>query len=69
MTDPKASLGHSFGVYDNNIVCQVLNDASGSTQGIHDIILSSFHPPMDAIHDIARIHPNLRHPRLDIFRT
>jgi hypothetical protein len=67
MIDPEVSLGYPepFGVYDNNIVCQVSNDAFGSTQGVHDIIVSSFHSPMGAIHDIARVHPDLRHPQLE----
>ncbi|KAG1824823.1 uncharacterized protein BJ212DRAFT_1322614 [Suillus subaureus] len=51
-TDPQASLGNPFGVYDNNVVCKALNDCSASTRV-----------------DIVRIHPNLRHLRLDILRT
>jgi hypothetical protein len=40
-----------------------------STQGVHDIILPPFHPPMDAMGDITRIYPDLRYPRLHIHRT
>ncbi|KAG2131156.1 hypothetical protein BD769DRAFT_1452182 [Suillus cothurnatus] len=68
-TDPLASLGHPFGVYDNNVVCKALNDCSASTRVVHDLMISPFHPTPDNMQDIVRIHPNLRHLRLDILRT
>ncbi|KAG2352689.1 hypothetical protein BDR07DRAFT_1343708, partial [Suillus spraguei] len=68
-TDPRASLGNPFGVYNNNVVCQALNDCSASTCVVHDLMLSPFHPTPDSMQDIVRIHPNLRHLRLDILRT
>ncbi|KAG0692977.1 hypothetical protein DFH29DRAFT_966453 [Suillus ampliporus] len=68
-SDPQANLGDPFGVYDNNIICKALNDCSASTRVIHDLMLSPFHPTPDNIQDIVRIHPDLRHLRLEILRT
>ncbi|KAG2346243.1 hypothetical protein BDR05DRAFT_878787 [Suillus weaverae] len=68
-TDPQASLGDPFGVYDNNVICKALDDCSASTRVVHDLMLSPFHPTPDSMQDIVRIHPNLRHLRLDILRT
>ncbi|KAG1856968.1 hypothetical protein DFJ58DRAFT_783760 [Suillus subalutaceus] len=68
-TDPRASLGNPFGVYDNNVVCKALNDCSASTRMVHDLMLSPFHPTPDSMQDIVRIHPDLRHLQLDILRT
>ncbi|KAG2129583.1 hypothetical protein DEU56DRAFT_816854 [Suillus clintonianus] len=68
-TDPQASLGDPFGVYDNNVICKALNDCSTSTRVVHDLMLSPFHPTPDSMQDIVRIHPDLRHLRLDILRT
>ncbi|KAG1828281.1 hypothetical protein EV424DRAFT_1387011 [Suillus variegatus] len=68
-TDPQASLGNPFGVYDNNVICKALDDCSASARVVHDLMLSPFHPTPDSMQDIVRIHPNLRHLRLDILRT
>ncbi|KAG1743887.1 hypothetical protein EDB19DRAFT_1697716 [Suillus lakei] len=67
--DPQVSLGDPFGVYDNNVICKALNDCSASTRVVHDLMLSPFHPTPDSMQDIVRIHPDLRHLRLDILRT
>lgn len=68
-TDPQASLGDPFGVHNNNVVCKALDACSASTRLVHDLMLSPFHPTPDSMQDIARIHPDLRHLRLDILRT
>ncbi|KAG2144445.1 uncharacterized protein EDB93DRAFT_1153505 [Suillus bovinus] len=68
-TDPQASLGNPFGVYDNNVICKALDDCSASSRAVHDLMLSPYHPTPDSMQDIVRIHPNLRHLRLDILRT
>lgn len=68
-TDPQASLGDPFGVYDNNVVCKALDACCASTRLVHDLMLSPFHPTPDTMQDISRIHPDLRHLRLDILRT
>ncbi|KAG1734937.1 uncharacterized protein EDB91DRAFT_577471 [Suillus paluster] len=68
-TDPEATLGDPFGVYDNNVICKALNDCSASKRAIHDLMISPFHPTPDSMQDIVRIHPDLRHLRLEILRT